>query len=120
ELAYLAADGRHHIEQLLVGLPDLMAEKFHDPNDFAAEQDGKCEGRVQPFARGDRRAWKIRILDDIGNVGRLTAGPDPACQPYPRHERPVAARSHKLRGLYGFFVPHLDAAEDPCRPVYAP
>src|SRR5262245_66196617 len=59
ELAYLAADGRHHIEQLLVGLPDLMAEKVHDPNDFAAEQDGKCEGRVQPFARGDRRARKI-------------------------------------------------------------
>ena len=68
ELTYLAAYGSHHVEQILIGLPDLVAEELHDPQNFAAEQDGKTEGRVQHFARGDGRARKISITDDIGNV----------------------------------------------------
>src|SRR5262249_36007998 len=46
ELADLAADGRHHGEQVRVGLTYLAAEELHDPQDVAAEQDGKSEGRV--------------------------------------------------------------------------
>ena len=53
ELTYLAAYGSHHVEQILIGLPDLVAEELHDPQNFAAEQDGKTEGRVQHFARGE-------------------------------------------------------------------
>src|SRR5262245_40732913 len=37
ELPYLAADGRHHVEQVRVGLPDLMTEKLYDPQNVAAE-----------------------------------------------------------------------------------
>ena len=59
ELADLAADGRHHVEQVLVGLPYLVAEELHDPQDVSAEQDGKAEGRVQPFARGDGARGKF-------------------------------------------------------------
>src|SRR5262249_14389982 len=37
ELADLAADSRHHGEQVLIGLPTLVAEELHDPQDVAAE-----------------------------------------------------------------------------------
>src|SRR5207247_7625639 len=95
-------------------------EKLHDPQDVAAEQDGKAEGRVQPFARGDGRASEIRIMDDIRNVGRLTAGPDSAWQSDPRQERARAARGLKMRGLDGLFMPHLDTAEHDPLAVEAP
>src|SRR3954466_10666620 len=46
ELADLAADGSQDVEQLLIGLPDLAAEKFDHPQGFPPEQDWKGQGRV--------------------------------------------------------------------------
>ena len=40
----------------------------------------------------------------------LLAEPDPARQPDPGHESGLAAGGLKLRDLYGFFMPNLDAA----------
>src|SRR4029453_10588228 len=76
ELAYLAAQGNHHVKQLLFGLPYLVDKKLQDRQDFAAEQDGKTEGCVQSFAGGDSHTRKISISTDIRNVRGLTAGPD--------------------------------------------
>src|SRR5262249_1046304 len=56
ELADLAADGRHHGEQVLIQLPPLLAEGVDDAQDVAWEENGKAERRVQAFARSDRRA----------------------------------------------------------------
>ena len=47
ELADLPAEGRHHLEQCLVGLADLAAEKCHDAVDFLSEKDWKAHGRAQ-------------------------------------------------------------------------
>src|SRR5262249_36694833 len=120
ELANLAADGRHHGEQVRVGLPSLVAEELHDPQNVATEQDGKTAGRVQSFACSDEHAGEIRVLDDIGNVGRFTAGPDAAWQPDAGHERARATRGRKVRGLYGGFMPHLDTAQHTRLAVAAP
>src|SRR5262249_36328213 len=120
ELADLAADGRHHGEQVLVGLPSLVAEELHDSQDVAAEQDGKAESRVQPFARGDGCAWEIRVMDDIGNVGRRTAGPDAAWQPAPGKKCARTTRGLKVWGRDGLFMPQLDAAQHPRLAVEAP
>jgi hypothetical protein len=46
ELTDLAADGSQHVEQLLIGLPDLAAEKLDHAQDFPPEQDRKAQGRV--------------------------------------------------------------------------
>src|SRR4029077_12546746 len=46
ELTDLAADGSQHVKQLLIGLPDLAAEKLDHAQDIPPEQDGKAEGRV--------------------------------------------------------------------------
>ena len=46
ELTDLAADGGHRVEQLLIGLLDLAAEKLDHAQDFAPEQDRKADGRV--------------------------------------------------------------------------
>ena len=120
ELPYLAADGRHHGEQVLVGLPDLAAKTLDDPQDVAAEQDRKAEGRVQPFACGDGRALKIRITDDIGNVGGLTAEPHPTQQAHPGCESALAAGCLKFRDFYGCFMPNLDTAQHTRLPVELP
>src|SRR6266498_5400468 len=74
ELADLAADGSQHVEQLLIGLPDLAAEKLDHAQDFPPEQDGKAQGRVQSFAFGDSSARKVFIMNDIANVFGLEAG----------------------------------------------
>src|SRR5262249_50759897 len=50
ELTDLAADGRQHIEQLLIRLPDLAAEELDHAKEFPPEQDRKANGRVQSFA----------------------------------------------------------------------
>src|SRR5207237_6658740 len=76
ELANLVADGCHRMEQVLVRLPDLLAEELHDPQDVAAEQDGKAESRVQSFACSDERAGEVRVVDDMWNVGGNPAGTD--------------------------------------------
>src|SRR5206468_10220732 len=99
KLPYLAAYGSHHVEQVLIGLPYLVAEELHDPQNFAAEQDGKTEGRVQHFARGDGRARKISITDDIGNVYGLTAEPDSARKPDPGYKSGRVADGLKFRDL---------------------
>src|SRR5882724_12405162 len=46
ELTDLATDGSQHVEQLLIGLPDLAAEKLDHAHDFPPEQDGKTKGRT--------------------------------------------------------------------------
>ena len=46
ELTDLATDGSQHIEQLLIGLPDLTAEKLDHAQGFPADEDGKGQGRV--------------------------------------------------------------------------
>ena len=85
----------------------------------SAEQDGKTEGRVQHFVRGDRRAQKIGITNDIGNIHGFPTKPDSARQPYPGHQSALAA-GQKLRGLYGFFMPNLDASKYTRLLIYAP
>src|SRR5258707_13628014 len=67
ELTDLAADGSQHVEQLLIGLPDLAAEKLDHPQEFPPEQNGKAEGRVKSLAFGDGSARKVFIRNDIGN-----------------------------------------------------
>jgi hypothetical protein len=96
----LAAYNSHHAEQFLFGLPYLSNEKFHDPHNVSAEHDGKSEGGVQPFTPGNGCARKISIINDVRNVCRLMAGPDPAWQSDSRHESALAADSFKLRDLY--------------------
>src|SRR6201995_2818225 len=39
ELTDLASDGSQHVEQFLIGLPDLAAETLDHAQDFAAKQD---------------------------------------------------------------------------------
>src|SRR5712672_2496240 len=78
ELTDLAADGSQHVEQFLIGLPDLAAEKLDHAQDFPPEQNGKAEGRVWSFAFGDVCARKVLIRNDIGNVYGLAAGPHPS------------------------------------------
>src|SRR6266480_4707520 len=120
ELPNLAAYGGHHVEQVPVGLPYLVAEELHDAQDFAAKQDGNAEPGVQRFARSDGRTLEIRIVDDIGNVGGFTAQPDSPWQPYPGHERSLAGGGLKLRDFYGFLMPDLHAAQHTRLPVVAP
>src|SRR6476620_7211509 len=75
ELAYLAADGRHHVEQVLARLSDLFAEELDDAQDVGAEQNWKPEGGMQSLTGGDGRARKIGIVNDIRNVSGLLTGP---------------------------------------------
>src|SRR6266508_57673 len=120
ELANLTAKSSHHVEQLLVRLSYLVAKKLHHPQDVAAKQNGKSEGCVQSFACGDGRVRKISIMNNIRNVCRFMPGPDPARQPDPGHESDLAPNRFKLRDLYGFFVPNLDATKHTRLTVQAP
>src|SRR6266481_6064044 len=56
ELTDLVADGSQHVEQLLIGLPDLATEKLDHAQDFPAEQDGKPKAACSPsrWAMGPR------------------------------------------------------------------
>src|ERR1700759_2209644 len=110
KLTDLAADGRQHVEQLPVGLPDLATEKLDHAQNFAPEQNGKAEGRVQPFAFGDRAARKVLVRNDIGNVFGLEAGPHSARQSQARDARDLPGDSFKLGDFDRRVMPKLDTA----------
>src|ERR1700733_14471253 len=75
KLPYLAAEGCHHVEQVLVGPPDIPTEEAHDAEHLAAEQDRKGKGRVQPFTCGGISVRHLRVLGDIWSVYGRTACP---------------------------------------------
>jgi hypothetical protein len=56
ELTDLAADGGQHIEQLLIGLPDLAAEKLDYAQGFPPSRMGKAKAACSSsrFAMGPR------------------------------------------------------------------
>ena len=59
KLTYLASDCSQRRKQLLIGLPDLAAEKLDDAQHFAAEQDRKTKRCVQSFPCGNRRSLEV-------------------------------------------------------------
>src|SRR5882762_6246308 len=48
ELTDLAADGSQHVEQLLIGLPDLATEKLDHAQDFPPSRMGKPKAACSP------------------------------------------------------------------------
>jgi len=98
-LADLAAEGRHQGDQVRVRVPDRLAEHLDDSQDVAAQHDGKATGRVQPGARGEGRAQKARVLDDIRYADGRPAGPDAARQAAPRPKRAHPGGGLKRRGV---------------------
>ena len=76
-----------HRQQIVVGRADLAAEELHHAEHFAVQQDREPERGVQALARRDRGAGEIRVVDDVGDPGRLAGGPDAARQPDPRAGR---------------------------------
>src|ERR1700678_1496531 len=81
KLPDLVADGCHHVEQILVRLPNVTAEEFDDAEDLTAQQDREGKGPVQAFVCGDVGTRKIPIMGNIRDVRRRTARPDSARQP---------------------------------------
>ncbi len=120
ELTDLAADRRHHVEQVVIGWPDFVAEELHHANDLAAEEDWNGERRVQALAAGERRARKVGVRNDVGDVDGLTTEPGAAGQPDPGRERAQAAGGFESRDLDGIGVPNLHAAEHARLAVEAP
>src|SRR5262249_49352760 len=96
ELTDLAAEVRHHVEQIPVGLADLTADQIDDAQDLGAEEDRKGEGRVKPFARGDARAGGGRVLGEIRDAHGRAARPRPARQAAPARERARPSRGLEL------------------------
>ena len=76
ELTYLAADRRHHLDQVLVGLLDFAAEELDDAGDFVAAANRKTERRVQTLLHGERRAWEVALFHHIGDPDGAAAGPN--------------------------------------------
>ena len=62
ELAKLASNRSHRLEQFLVGMPYLTAEKLHNSQNLFAQQNWKSEACLQSCTRGNGRAEKTRLV----------------------------------------------------------
>src|SRR5215813_707870 len=120
ELADLASDCRHHLEQISIRLPDLTAEKLDDTQDFPAKQNWKPKSCMQSFGHGNRRPFNISFLDKIGNVSGLRVEPNFTRQAYSGKEGPVAGGCLEFRDFYRLLMPKLDATQHTSLPVDAP
>ena len=78
---------------------------------FAAQQDGKAERRMQSFARGDRRAREIRVADDVGNPGRLAARSRRAPAGPRRGANVISRLTRRTRETAAGRAPDVDAAQ---------
>jgi hypothetical protein len=78
ELPDLVADDGEHLEEALVGLPDLAAEEDHDADDGVVEADGK--GEAGPEVGLGRRGGPHEVLlpAHVGQPLRFVVGPDGA------------------------------------------
>ena len=102
ELADLAPQVGHHLEQSLVGRTRHAAEKLEHAQAFAAHQDRNGKPGSQSV-RGRRcPARGIRVMGQLADPGALAGRPDPAGKAGIRGERDLA----------GHF---LEAGERRCR-----
>src|SRR5882757_2218214 len=73
ELTDLAADGSQHVEQLLIGLPDLAAEKLDHAQDFPPSRMGKPKAACSPSrsAMGPRGKFPSGTTSGMYSGSRL-------------------------------------------------
>src|SRR6185369_15177840 len=76
ELADLATNVRHHVEQVLVRLLDLPAEEFDHTENLTIDSDGETEGRMQPVSGSNVSSREVCLLNHVGNPRRFADGPD--------------------------------------------
>src|SRR5262249_56425495 len=76
ELPDLTADGRHHLQQVIIRLPDLVAKEPQDTQRLPSQPDGATKSAVQSLRGGNGRTRGLGILRDIGHPGGPAAAPD--------------------------------------------
>jgi hypothetical protein len=115
ELPDLAAEARHHVEQLRVRLADVPAQEVDHAEHLTAEQDRKGKGGVQSGVRGDA----LRTKSPRGHPECMRAR---ATRPGPAAawlERALGLRSRIVR-IEECLAPHLRASQDAGLTVDAP
>jgi hypothetical protein len=106
-VADAAADARHGVEQVGVGVARLAGEELDRAQQAAPAADREAERGAQAGLHGARAARQVGAGGDVGEPGRLPGGPDGAGQPLARREHRVPGRLHER----GRAAPRLDAAQ---------
>ena len=78
ELTDLAADGRHHLDLLVVRRADLSTEKLDHAEDLVPQQNWEASRPTQPCLQRNGLPREIVVLVYVRDPGWLAAGPDPA------------------------------------------
>ena len=111
ELSNLAADGRHHLEEGLVGLQDPMTEELQDSEHLLAQEDREGHRGVEPHLLPQIAAQDIVLGGYIRNPEWAAAAPDPACHSHVGVKGHFLARLTELAQTAARPVPFRDAAE---------
>jgi hypothetical protein len=110
ELAHLAAEHAHRLEDALVRPAELAREELHDADDTARAQQRKAERRVQAGPPRRVRARKVPVVGGVDDPARPAGDEHAPRQPLARPERqPLAQRLELGRALA--CVPRADAAQ---------
>ena len=110
ELADLAADHGHRLEQLRIGLAELAREELHCADDAAQAEQRKAERRLEPCTPRDVRAREVAILRRVDDPAGVSGDEQPARQPLARLERHSLAQRLELRSAVAR-VPRAHAAK---------
>ena len=120
EQADLAADRRHHRQQIRRGLADVAAEELQHALDAAPFHDRQGERGMEPDAFGRRGSRKVVVASDVGYPRRLAMLPDASRQA-------DAARECRRQGGRGELIecesggmPGPGAAHELSRPIDLP
>src|SRR5262245_50854316 len=82
ELAEVAGDRPHQLQEVDIGLPDSPGEELDHAEGPVGDDDGAGESAVKAVTDGRGEAGEIRILCDVEYPGRLAARPHPPRQPF--------------------------------------
>src|ERR1041385_9206717 len=80
ELTQLAPKRGPHLQEILIRLPNLAAEAFHDAKNVVAQLDRKAKRGVQSLLHCRGRPRKIAVLGHVRNPRRLAVAPDASRQ----------------------------------------
>ena len=111
ELADEVPKHRHRGKQGLVRRLEVAREELHRADDLAGASDREAERGAQTRPGSYLRTREVGVRDHIDDPGRLTAGPDPARQPFAAVERGALGERPKLEHVRLRCVPNGDAAE---------
>ena len=120
ELADLASDRRHHVQEPLIRLGTVREEELHDAQPAIPDLDRERESAPESHARRGFESWEIPVRLKLRDPCGRTALPDPSRKAHAALQAHAAAQGVEALERDAARLPGLGATDEVSVPFHAP